>query len=38
MAICRECMHGNFITNICNKGYTRCDGQNCFDFKKYEEL
>ena len=33
MAICRECMHGNFITNICNKGYTRCDGQNCFDLK-----
>ena len=36
--ICRECMHGNFTTNICNKGYTRCDEQNCLDFKKYEEL
>lgn len=36
--ICRECVYGNFTTNICNAGYTRCDGQNCFDYEKYEEL
>lgn len=36
--ISRECKNGNFTTNICNKGYTRCDEQNCFDFKKDEEL
>lgn len=36
--VCRECMYGNFTSNRCNKKYTRCDGQNCFDFKKYEEL
>lgn len=36
--VCRECMYGNFTSNVCNKRYTRCDGQNCIDFKKYEEL
>lgn len=36
--VCRECIYGNFTSNVCTKGYTRCDGQNCIDFEKDEML